>query len=51
MVDRWSRSIRVVRRNAADVVAESVLEWKPAGAQHALCIDVATFFTDALGTR
>ena len=27
MVDRWSRSIRVVRRAAEDVVAESVLEW------------------------
>ena len=49
MVDRWSRSIRVVRRDAADVVAESVLEWRPDGARETLLIDVATYFAEALG--
>ena len=49
MVDRWSRSIRVVRRDAPDVVADSVLEWRPDGAPEALRIDVAAFFDEALG--
>ena len=44
MVDRWSRSIRVVRPNVVDVVAESVLEWRPTGASEALRIDIAAFF-------
>ncbi len=49
MVDRWSRTIRVVKRDAADVVAEAVLEWQPRGAREALRIDVAAFFDEALG--
>ena len=51
LVDRWSRSIRVVRRDAVDVVAESILEWQPSGASEALRIDVAAYFDEALGPR
>ena len=51
IVDRWSRSIRVVRRGAEDVVTESVLEWRPDGAREALCIDVTAYFDEALGMR
>ena len=51
IVDRWSRSIRVVRRDAQDDVTESVLEWRPYGASDALRIDVAAYFDEALGTR
>ena len=51
IVDRWSRSIHVVRRAAADSVAESVLEWRPDGARQALNIDVAAYFDEALGKR
>jgi Uma2 family endonuclease len=49
MVDRWSRSIRVVRRDADDRVAASVLEWRPDGAGASLRIDVAAYFDEALG--
>ncbi len=49
MIDRWNRSIRVVRRDAGDTVAETVLEWKPAGAREALSVDVAAYFDQALG--
>ncbi|MEQ1692915.1 MAG: Uma2 family endonuclease [Gemmatimonas sp.] len=51
IVDRWSRSIRVVRRDAQDDVTESVLEWRPDGASDALRIDVAVYFDEALGKR
>jgi Uma2 family endonuclease len=51
MVDRWDRCIHVVRRGAADLVAESDLQWKPDGASEALRIDVAAYFDAALGTR
>ena len=51
MVDRWSRTIRVVRGDADDRVAESVLEWNPEGAGKALRIDVAAYFDEALGPR
>lgn len=51
MVDRSSRSIRVVRRDSEDLVAESVLEWRPDGARDALRVDVAAYFDEALGTR
>ncbi len=51
MVDRWSRSVHVVRRNAADLVADAGLEWRPDGARDALCIDVAAYFDEALGRR
>ena len=51
IVDRWSRSILVVRRDAADLVAESVLKWRPDGAHQALNIDVAAYFDEALGKR
>lgn len=51
IVDRWSRSIRVVHREAADVVAESVLEWRPDGVREALRIDAAAYFDEALGKR
>jgi Uma2 family endonuclease len=51
MVDRWSRTIRVVRGEGADVFAESALEWSPSGAREALRIDVAAYFDEALGPR
>jgi len=51
MVDRWRRSVRVVRRDAADLVAESVLERRPAGGREALRIDVVAYFDEALGKR
>lgn len=51
MVDRWSRTIRVVHGDGADTVAESVLEWSPSGAREALRIDVAAYFDEALGRR
>lgn len=49
MVDRWSRSIRVVKGDAHDLVAMSILEWQPTGAASALRIDVAAYFHEALG--
>ena len=49
MVDRWSRSIRVVRRDVDDLVAETVLEWRPHGAGEALRIDVAAYFHEVMG--
>ena len=49
LVDRWSRSIRVVRRDEADRIADAVLEWRPDGARDALRIDVAAYFDEALG--
>ena len=51
MVDRWSRTLRVVRGDADDRVAESVLEWHPGDASEALRIDVAAYFDEALGRR
>ncbi len=51
MVDRWRRTIRVVRGDVADRAAESVLEWHPVGASEALRIDVAAYFDEALGRR
>ncbi len=49
MIDRWSRSIRIVRPGENDVVAQSVLHWQPAGAVQPLSIDIAEYFTNALG--
>lgn len=51
MVDRWSRRIRRVRRDAPDLITDSVLEWRPDGAREALRIDVPTYFEEALGRR
>lgn len=51
MVDRWSRTIRVVRGDEADRVEESVLEWHPTGATQRLRMDVAAYFDEALGRR
>ncbi len=48
-VNRWDRSIRVIRRDSADLLTVSVLEWHPNGAQKALLIDVAAYFAEALG--
>ncbi len=50
-VDRWDRTIRVIRRDTADVVTDAVLEWRPDGAREALGIDVPAYFDEALGTR
>jgi len=48
IVDRWERSVRVIRRDADDVVADSTLKWQPASASDALRIDVAAYFDEAL---
>ncbi len=51
MVDRWSRTVRVVRGDGTDIVAASMLEWHPRGAREALRINVAAYFEEALGPR
>lgn len=51
MVDRWSRTIRVVGGDGVDRVEESVLTWHPCGASEALRIDVTAYFHEALGPR
>jgi len=51
MVDRSSRSICVVRPHAVDQIANALLLWHPARAREALRLDVAAYFTDALGRR
>ena len=49
IVDRWSRTIRVIRRDVEDSIADAVLEWQPNAAHEALRIDVAAYFDEALG--
>ena len=51
IVDRWSRTIRVIRPAAEDFIADSVLEWQPEGASEALCVDIPAYFDEALGKR
>lgn len=51
MVDRWRRCVHVVRPNTDDVIAETVLEWQPTGADDTLLIDVAAYFDEAIGPR
>lgn len=51
MVDRWNRSICVVRPDAEDLLADSILEWRPAGAHETLRIDVAAYFEESLGAK
>lgn len=48
IVDRWSRSICVVRADVEDVINKSVLQWQPAGASVPLTMNVAEYFTTAL---
>lgn len=49
IVDGAQRTIRVVKSNAADIVAKQELMWHPAGAAAPLTIDVAKYFHDAIG--
>ncbi len=49
IVDRFTRTIRVVTANAEDVTCDSELVWFPAGATEALQVDVAAYFLAALG--
>ena len=49
MVDRETRSIRVVKPHAEDVEATTELVWLPVGATEPLTIDVAALFNAALG--
>ncbi len=49
IVDRETRSIRVVRPQSEDVVAKTELDWWPEGAAEPLSIDVAAYFDAALG--
>ncbi len=51
IVDRWSRNIRVVRPDTADVVAETMLEWQPHRTPDTLRINVKAFFVEALGAH
>lgn len=51
IVDRWSRTIRVIGRDAEDFIADSLLEWKPDGANEPLRIDVTEYFDEALGKQ
>ena len=49
IVDRWSRSIRVVRSDVEDAINKSVLHWQPSGASEPLTVNVAEYFATALG--
>lgn len=51
MVDRWNRSICAVRPDSEDLIADSLLEWRPASARETLHIDVAAYFDEALGAN
>ena len=49
IVDRFSRTIQIVRTDVDDLVTDSKLVWHPTGATEALHIDVAAYFLAALG--
>lgn len=49
IVDGGKRTIRIVKPNTNDVVAERELTWHPDNATTPLTIDVVAFFHDALG--
>lgn len=49
IVNRWDRTIRVIKSNADDATANLHLTWHPPGASSALVIDVAEFFRAVLG--
>jgi Uma2 family endonuclease len=51
IVDRYTRSIRVVRQSADDVVESARLSWWPDGATEPLNVDVAALFSAALGAQ
>jgi len=51
IVDRFTRTIRVVRANADDVVCASELVWFPPAATEPLNVDVAAYFLAALGAE
>jgi Uma2 family endonuclease len=48
IVDDEERTVRVVRPDRDDVVADRVVRWNPAGVRRALRIDVGTIFAQAL---
>jgi Uma2 family endonuclease len=50
IVDRESRTIRVVRPGRPDDVCDSTLVWHAAGASEPLALDVRALFHEALGT-
>ncbi len=50
IVDRFERTIRVIRPDADDVLCNAKLAWFPAGATEPLQMDVAALFFAALGT-
>jgi len=50
ILDRESRSIRVVRPGRPDDVRDSTLSWHPQGADEPLAIDVGALYREALGT-
>lgn len=50
IVDRFDRTIRVIRPNADDVVCDKELVWSPLGSSAPFTLDVAAFFRAALGT-
>lgn len=51
IVERQSRSIQVVRPNAADRIEYNNAVWQPAQATQPLIVDVRALFTDALNER
>ena len=49
ILDRESRTIRVVRPGRPDDVCDSTLVWHPAGASEPLVVDVRALFREAFG--
>lgn len=48
IVDHAERSVQIVRPGAADVLARDRVEWRPAGADRALVLDLPELFAEAL---
>ena len=48
IVDYEERSVLVVRRGEADVIAHDRIEWRPAAAAAGLAIDLRALFREAL---
>lgn len=48
IVDDEERTVRIVRPDRDDVVADRIVRWRPAGVRRALDIDVGVIFAQAL---
>lgn len=51
IVDPEERSVRIVRRDVADVVETRTLTWHPAGAREPLVIDLALIFATGVSPK